>query len=46
VLPKHKKNPEVGEKMTIYSNKIIIEQDDAASFGDQEEVRHNRVHKK
>lgn len=39
VLPKHKKNPEVGEKNTVYSSKIIIEQEDAASFEDQEEVR-------
>jgi glutamyl-tRNA synthetase len=37
-VPKHKKNPEVGEKKTVYSNKIIIEQEDAASFEDQEEV--------
>lgn len=40
-LPKHKKNPEVGEKKTVYSNKIIVEQEDAASFEDQEEVRIN-----
>ena len=37
-LPKHKKNPEVGEKQTVYSSNIVIEQDDAASFEDQEEV--------
>lgn len=39
VLPKHKKNPEVGEKKTVYSSSILIEQEDALSFEDQEEVR-------
>ncbi|XP_006458031.1 hypothetical protein AGABI2DRAFT_176537 [Agaricus bisporus var. bisporus H97] len=38
MLPKHKKNAEVGKKKTVYSNKIIIEQEDAASFQDQEEI--------
>lgn len=38
-LPLHKKNPEVGEKQTIYSSTILLEQEDAASFEDQEEVR-------
>lgn len=37
-LPRHKKNPEVGEKKTIYSNLILVEQEDAASFEDGEEV--------
>ena len=37
-LPRHKKNPEVGEKKTVYSSQILIEQEDAASFDDQEEV--------
>jgi glutamyl-tRNA synthetase len=37
-LPKHKKNPEVGEKTTVYSSTILIDQDDAISFDDQEEV--------
>ena len=37
-LPKHKKNPEVGEKKTVYSSKIFVEQEDAISFDDQEEV--------
>ena len=37
-LPKHKKNAEVGEKKTVYSSDILIEQDDALSFDDQEEV--------
>lgn len=40
-LPKHKKNPDVGEKKTVFSSQIIIEQEDAASFEDQEEVRHS-----
>ena len=38
-LPKHKKNPEVGEKKTVYSSQIFLEQEDAISFDDQEEVR-------
>ena len=37
-LPKHKKNPEVGEKKTVYTSTIFLEQEDAASFEDQEEV--------
>ena len=37
-LPKHKKNPEVGEKKTVFSSNIIVEQEDAASFEDNEEV--------
>jgi glutamyl-tRNA synthetase len=38
-LPKHKKNLEVGEKKTVYSSAILVEQEDALSFEDQEEVR-------
>jgi glutamyl-tRNA synthetase len=38
VLPKHKKNPEVGEKKTVYTSTILVEQEDALSFDDQEEV--------
>lgn len=38
-LPKHKKNPDVGEKTTVYTSSIIVEQEDALSFEDQEEVR-------
>jgi len=38
VLPKHKKNPEVGEKKTVFTSSILVEQEDAASFEDQEEV--------
>ena len=37
-FPKHKKNPEVGEKKTVYSSRIFVEQEDAISFDDQEEV--------
>ncbi|KAJ7699890.1 hypothetical protein B0H17DRAFT_1157952 [Mycena rosella] len=37
LLPKHKKNPVVGEKTTVYSSSIIMEQMDAASFEDGEE---------
>ncbi|OJT06095.1 hypothetical protein TRAPUB_3030 [Trametes pubescens] len=37
-LPKHKKNPEVGEKQTVYSSQIFVEQEDAVSFEDNEEV--------
>ena len=38
-LPKHKKNPEVGEKQTVFSAQVFVEQEDALSFEDQEEVR-------
>ncbi|KAF9566360.1 glutamate-tRNA ligase [Agrocybe pediades] len=31
-LPKHKKNADIGEKKTVYSSNILIEQEDAASF--------------
>jgi len=37
-LPKHKKHPEVGDKKTVYTSTILLEQEDAASFEDQEEV--------
>ncbi|KAM6500428.1 tRNA synthetases class I (E and Q), catalytic domain containing protein [Amanita muscaria] len=37
-VPKHKKNPDIGEKQTVYSSNIVIEQEDAASFEDQEEI--------
>jgi glutamyl-tRNA synthetase len=39
VVPKHKKNPDVGSKVTTYSNRILVEQVDAASFDLGEEVR-------
>lgn len=43
--PLHKKNPEVGNKKQVFSSKLIVEQEDAASFGDNEEVssRHFRT---
>ncbi|KAH9930661.1 glutamate-tRNA ligase [Fomitopsis serialis] len=37
-LPKHKKNPEVGEKKTVFSSHILVEQEDALSFDDNEEI--------
>lgn len=37
-LPKHKKNPEVGEKKTVFSSNILVEQEDALSFDNNEEV--------
>ncbi|KAH9950240.1 glutamate-tRNA ligase [Amylocystis lapponica] len=37
-LPRHKKNPEVGEKQTVFSSQILVEQEDATSFDDQEEI--------
>lgn len=37
-LPLHKKNPDIGEKKTVYSSTILLEQEDAASLEDQEEV--------
>ncbi|EPS95462.1 hypothetical protein FOMPIDRAFT_1025810 [Fomitopsis schrenkii] len=37
-LPKHKKNPEVGEKKTVFSSSILVEQEDAVSFDDNEEI--------
>lgn len=36
--PLHKKNPDVGEKKQVYSSRLIMEQEDASSFGDNEEV--------
>ncbi|KAJ7085773.1 glutamate-tRNA ligase [Mycena belliarum] len=38
MLPKHKKNAEVGEKKTLYTSALLLEQEDALSFDDQEEV--------
>jgi glutamyl-tRNA synthetase len=39
-LPRHKKNPDVGEKKTVFTSTILVEQEDAISFDDQEEVCH------
>lgn len=36
---KHKKNPDVGTKTTFYADEIFVEQADAASFQQDEEVR-------
>ena len=37
-LPKHKKNPDGGEKKTVFAKSVLVEQEDAASFEDNEEV--------
>lgn len=37
-VPKHKKNSDIGEKKTVYTSTILVEQEDAISFDDQEEV--------
>lgn len=37
-LPLHKKNPDVGQKQTVYLDTILLEQEDAQSFADNEEV--------
>lgn len=38
-LPKHKKNADAGLKKTVFSSSILVEQEDAASFEDNEEVK-------
>jgi glutamyl-tRNA synthetase len=37
-VPRHKKNPELGNKVVAYSNKIFIEGDDAKDLVEKEEV--------
>lgn len=37
-LPRHKKNPSLGFKKTWFSDTIFIEQEDAATFADGEEI--------
>ncbi|KAJ2725055.1 glutamate--tRNA ligase [Coemansia sp. Benny D115] len=37
-LPKHKKNPELGVKHTVFSSQLFIGQEDAASFEVGEEI--------
>lgn len=37
-VPRHKKNAELGTKTTTYDSEVLIEQADAASFGDGEEI--------
>ncbi|KAL0247921.1 glutamate-tRNA ligase [Cryptococcus tetragattii IND107] len=36
--PLHKKNPDVGEKKMVFASKLIMEQEDAKTFGDNEEI--------
>lgn len=36
--PKHNKNPELGSKKVVYGKKILIEQEDAKSFTEDEEI--------
>lgn len=35
---KHRKNADVGEKKVVYASSILVEQADAITFEDQEEV--------
>lgn len=37
-MPLHKKNPEVGTKVTVFSDTVIVEQEDAKTFAENEEV--------
>ena len=37
-LPCHKKNPDLGEKQVYYSNNLFVEQEDAQTFNEDEEV--------
>lgn len=51
--PKHKKNPEVGQKKVLYTNNVLVEQADAQAFAEGEEVTFmdwgnviiNKIHK-
>ncbi|KAL6946245.1 glutamate--tRNA ligase [Hanseniaspora osmophila] len=36
--PKHKKNPDVGNKKVIYYNKVVIDKDDADAISEGEEI--------
>jgi glutamyl-tRNA synthetase len=38
MLPCHKKNPELGEKQVYFAKRIFVEQEDARTFKDGEEV--------
>ena len=38
--PLHKKNPDVGTKTTVFASTILVEQEDAKTFAENEEVRH------
>lgn len=46
VLPKHKKNPDVGNKETVFSDSILVDQEDAKTFAVDEEVRFSPLSKK
>jgi hypothetical protein len=37
-MPRHKKNPAVGTKATVYASEIIIDQQDASTLAIDEEV--------
>lgn len=37
-MPLHKKNPEVGTKTTVFSDTVMVEQEDAKTFAENEEV--------
>ena len=41
--PRHKKNPDCGTKDTVYGPIILVDQEDAAAFEDDEEVRSRKV---
>jgi len=38
MMPCHKKNPELGEKQVYYSSRVLIDQADARTFKEGEEV--------
>lgn len=37
-LPRHKKNPDLGSKVTVFDEEVFVEQTDARSFAEGEEV--------
>ncbi|SPC66286.1 probable GUS1 - Glutamyl-tRNA synthetase [Ustilago sp. UG-2017b] len=37
-MPRHKKNPDLGNKITVFDEVVCVEQADARSFGEGEEV--------
>ena len=43
-MPRHKKNPAVGTKRTVYASTIILDQQDAQTFRNNEEVSASLVH--
>ena len=38
-MPRHKKNPAIGTRKTVYASEVLLEQQDAQSLSDGEEVR-------